>query len=169
MRRASRIYVTGAPCAGVSTLGRQLARKLELPCIDIDDLHPASHALTIAGIVRKWVLNGPAEGWADDILREADHVIFLITGTALRLARLIERDRALYGQAIEAGGRLRERHLADWTSALRYDDPTFAGTNRLRQERWLLQQSCPIHRLDGGLPLADLLERAVACVSGSGR
>lgn len=150
----SRIYVTGAPCSGVSTLGRELARHFRLPCLDSNE--PAATA------GNEWVLNGPAEA----LLCDAQHILFVATPTTLRLTRLIERDRALHGRQIEPGGSRHARHLDDWGRAARYDDPTFAGLNRLRQEQWLLQQRCPVHRLDGSAPRRDLVERAIVCITG---
>ncbi len=165
MVHGSRIYVTGAPCSGVSTLGRELARHLRLPCIDVDDSALAETLAAAAG--NEWVLNGPAEGRADELLCEARHILFVATPTTLRLTRLIERDRTLHGRQIEPGGSRHARHLDDWCRAARYDDPTFAGLNRLRQEQWLLEQTCPVHRLDGRAPLPDLVERAIICITGN--
>ncbi|MDF3604695.1 hypothetical protein PE067_00090 [Paracoccus sp. DMF-8] len=96
-REARRIYVTGGPCSGVSTLGRAVAARLDLRLVDVEALAPggddpapdaAARLRTCLG-ASGWLLCGPAEGRGDAILRDRDRILYLLAGSQTRLARRI--------------------------------------------------------------------------------
>lgn len=169
-RVASRIYVTGAPCAGVTRLGRALAQRRDLAHVDVDDFgwdrmdpsFPRDRQKCIDRIRRslpsdRWVLTGPVEGWGDVLLAGVDLIGFVVAPTSVRLQRLVARDRDRHGD-------LHEAHMAAYRRASRYDDPTFRGPNRLGQEQWLLARDAPVVRLDGTLPTDDAADRLLTGV-----
>jgi len=171
-----KIYLLGASCSGVSTLGAMLAGQLAVPLLDVDDFYwmatdppfttkrpPEDRVRLIKDRQAQgegWVLSGSFIGWGDALIEEVDLVAFLFTPTPLRLQRLDRREALRHGERILPGGDMYQGHLAfrDWAS--RYDDPAFTGRNLAQHEHWLSRQSAPVLRLDGELDTA-LLSRTV--------
>lgn len=182
MHPSPRLYLTGASCAGVSTLGAALKETCQVPQIDVDDFYwlptdppftckrpPEDRLRLIAqeqaraeGREEGWVLTGSFDGWGDALIAKVDLIIFVDTPTPIRLARLEAREAQRHGARIAQGGDMHAAHLAfrDW--AARYDDPAFTGRNRARHLRWLAQQTAPVCHLDGSRPLEDLRDAVLA-------
>lgn len=172
VKNASRIYITGASCAGVTGMGRALAQRRSLAHVDVDDFRwdrmdhafPQDHEECIDLVRRslpsdRWVLTGPVEGWGDELLVTVDLIGFVVAPTSVRLRRLLARDRERHGERIAPDGDLHEAHMAAYRWALRYDDPTSPGPNRLGQEEWLIPRESLVVRLDGTLSLNDSVDR----------
>jgi adenylate kinase family enzyme len=170
-----KVYVTGASCSGVSTLGAVLAERFNVLQIDVDDFYwmPTDPPFTIKRppedrvrlIQQKqsggkgWILTGSFVGWGDALVENVDLIVFLRTPTTLRLQRLDQREANRHGARILPGGDMHEAHLAfrDWAS--RYDDPGFTGRNIAQHEHWLNDQSAPVLRLQGEQPAKVLAQR----------
>lgn len=183
MTRQPRLYVTGASCSGVSTLGRLLAERLGLPHLDVDTFYwmpsdppyrlkrpPEDRVRLIAQQQAKsegWVLTGSFIGWGDVLIRNIDLIVFLSTPTAVRLQRLDAREAERHGARIQPGGDMHAAHLAFREWAARYDDPAFAGRNLAQHERWLEQQSAPVLRLRGERPPEELARAAIEALPSS--
>lgn len=177
-----RVYITGAVGAGVTTLGRALAARLAVAHVDIDDHYwaPTDPPFTVKRSpqdrlrsIRQaqsdggWVLTGSFIGWGDALVGDAELIVFVTTPSPIRMARLLERERARHGDRIEPGGDMFRIHAAfrDWAS--RYDDPHFAGRNRAKHEAWLAVQKIPVLRVDGTDPLPDLVGAAMRSIGRS--
>ncbi|MGE1151783.1 adenylate kinase [Pseudomonas sp. ICMP 460] len=159
-----RIYITGASCAGVTTLGRTLASLLSLRHLDVDDFYwlPSNPPFTtkrppderVALIQQNfgdddWVLTGSCMGWGDALISNVDLIVFVVTPTLVRLERLAAREKQRFGDRIAPGGDMHEIHVAFREWASQYDDPTFSGRNRAWHERWMSTQTAPTARIDG--------------------
>ncbi|RMP64653.1 hypothetical protein ALQ18_01818 [Pseudomonas marginalis pv. marginalis] len=159
-----RIYITGASCAGVTTLGRTLASLLSLRHLDVDDFYwlPSNPPFTtkrppderVALIQQNfgdddWVLTGSCMGWGDALISNVDLIVFVVTPTLVRLERLAAREKQRFGDRIAPGGDMHEIHVAFREWASQYDDPTFSGRNRAWHERWMSTQTVPTARVDG--------------------
>nr|WP_105416466.1 adenylate kinase [Neorhizobium sp. T25_27] len=169
-----RLYLTGASCSGVSTLGAALSEQLDVPQLDVDDFYwmPTDPPFTVKRppedrvrlIQQKqreaegWILTGSFVGWGDRLIDDVDLIVFLHTPTPLRLQRLDEREAARHGSRILPGGDMHVAHLAfrDWAS--RYDDPSFTGRNLAQHESWLSEQAAPVLRLEGERQARELAE-----------
>lgn len=171
MRSGSRIYITGASCAGVTTLGRALADQLAVQHLDVDDFYwmPTNPPFTTkrpseerVSLIRQrqgndgWVLTGSLDGWGDALINDVDLIVFVDTPTPVRLGRLQTREKERFGNRIAPGGDMHEIHVAFCQWASQYDDPAFSGRNRARHEAWLAGKTVPIIRLDGTHDVADL-------------
>jgi len=169
----ARIGITGAPGCGVTSLGRALAARLDAVPIDTDD-HlwlrtepPFQRKRRLderrAGIAArqaltgKWVISGTLDSWAEGLAEAADLIVFLEAPTALRLARLRQRERERFGDALLPGGALHRTHLEfiDWAG--QYECGTQPGRSRPRHERWLEQVRIPVLRMDAARPLEELV------------
>jgi len=176
----SKIYILGASCSGVSTLGEQLSQRLGISQLDVDDFYwmptdppfttkrpPEERVKLIAARqkeVEGWVLTGSSIGWGDTLVHEVDLIVFIYTPTYIRLQRLDKREALRHGERIRQGGDMHQAHLEfrEWASS--YDDPLFSGRNCAQHERWLKEQTAPVLRLAGEKPLqalVDAVERAL--------
>lgn len=176
-----RIYITGAPGCGVTTLGAALAARLGSSHIDTDDHYwiptdpPFQVKFDVAERLRRiaaaqaggrWVLSGSCESWGGEAFAGAELVVFLEAPTELRLERLGRRERARFGAALDPGGALHHTHreFLAWTAL--YEAGTEPGRSRPRQEKWLAAVALPVLRLDSTRPVADLVDAVLTRVSG---
>jgi adenylate kinase family enzyme len=177
---AGRIHVMGASGAGVTTLGRALADALAIPHHDTDDYYwmPTDppyrekraipdrlHLMHELFLPRpSWVLSGSLESWGNELIGYLGLVIFLRVPTEIRLARLRDRETRRTGQRVRPDDPLPPEavEFIDWAS--HYDDGTREGRNLPRHEAWLKTLHCPVLRLDGTLPVADLVKQVIAAI-----
>lgn len=159
-----RIYITGASCAGVTTLGQHLALLLGIRQVDVDDFFwmPTNPPFTTKRAVSErvslmqqelgdddWVLTGSCIDWGDALIAHADLIVFVVTPTSVRLERLAAREKQRFGERIAPGGDMHEIHVAFREWASQYDNPDFSGRNRAWHEAWLSAQTASVLRLDG--------------------
>lgn len=159
-----RIYITGASCAGVTTLGRHLATQLGVRQVDVDDYYwmPTNPPFTTkrppnerVSLMQQalgdagWVLSGSCMVWGDALIADAELIVFVATPTPIRLERLAARETQRFGDRIKPGGDMHEIHVAFREWASQYDDPNFSGRNRAWHEAWLSRQTAPVLRIDG--------------------
>lgn len=159
-----RIYITGASCAGVTTLGQNLAPLLGLRHVDVDDYYwmPTDPAFTTKRPINArvallqqhlggndWVLTGSCMNWGDVLISHAELIVFVVTPTPVRLERLATREQQRFGERIAPGGDMHEIHVAFREWASEYDNPAFSGRNRAWHEAWLARQTAPVLRVDG--------------------
>lgn len=175
-----RIYITGASCAGVTTLGRNLAPLLGVRHVDVDDFFwmPTNPPFTTKRPVSErvpliqqevgddnWVLTGSCMGWGDALLAHVDLTVFVVTATPVRLERLAAREKERFGDRIAPGGDMHEIHVAFREWASQYDDPNFSGRNLAWHERWLSTQTSPILRIDGTTSAATMAADVIHALS----
>ncbi len=174
-----RVHILGASGSGTTTLGRTLAMALAVPHHDSDDYfweptdppytrpRPPEERLELMRTMflprSAWVLSGSLCGWGDPLIPSFDLVVYLRTATRDRIERLRRREIARYGaQAVALGGPNHERTEAFLEWAAGYDDGDLTGRSRRRHEAWLAALSCPVLRLDGGRPIAELAAEVMA-------
>jgi adenylate kinase family enzyme len=162
---ATRVHITGAAGSGCTTLGRVLAERLGCAHFDTDTYfwHPTDppfqqmrepeerRALLGAGLSRHdaWTLSGSLSGWGDLFVPQFTLVVFLLLPPEVRLARLAERERRLFGEAALApGGPMHETHTKFLAWAARYDTADATMRSRQRHEQWLATLPCPVLRLE---------------------
>lgn len=170
-----RIHILGAPGAGVTTLGRQLADHLHIPHFDTDDYHwftddalpyrrrrnPDHRRKLLASDLEahdSWVLSGSLCGWGDVFIPMFERVIWLWLPADIRVARIRGRERLRYGaERIEPGGDLHgvyDKFIA-WAAA--YDDPGGNIRSRDAELAWLDGLACPVEKYEQVVSAADLL------------
>lgn len=167
-----RIYLTGASCAGVTTLGRGLATHLAVPHLDVDDSFwmpteppfttkrpPDDRVRLISANLGSggWVLSGSLDGWGDSLADDAALIVFVVTPTPIRMQRLATRERERFGARVDPGGDMHAIHVAFREWASHYDDPAFSGRNRARHEAWLERRRVPVVRVEGTKPVGELV------------
>ena len=178
--KTRRIHITGAAGAGVTTLGHGLADALAIPHHDTDDYYwrPTNPPYREARAVRDrlrlmkmfldqpdWVLSGSFDSWGDPITPLFDLVVFLYTGTNVRLKRLRARETERFGaEAAAPGGWWHEEmeNFIEWVS--HYDDGSREGRTLARHHAWLATVPCPVLHLKGTRPLPDLIKEISAAI-----
>lgn len=172
-----RIHILGAPGAGVTTLGRQLALHLHVPHFDTDDYHwftddplpyrrrrnPDHRRKLLSADLESsdsWVLSGSLCGWGDCYIPLFDRVIWLWLPADVRVARIHERERLRYGaDRIAPGGDLHnvfEKFIA-WAAA--YDDPGGHIRSREAELEWLGRLECEVFRYEEPVKIEMLANR----------
>ncbi len=171
-----RIHLTGAACSGVTTLGKAIATKLDLPFVDADDHYwapvdppyslkrePTARLASLQSALgnANWVLSGSCGAWGSPITETANLIVFIYTPSPIRMERLKKRESARFGARIEEGGDMYKIHksFVEWANS--YDDPCFGGRSLAGHEYWMSQQKAPILRLDGTLPVSRLLREVL--------
>jgi hypothetical protein len=102
-----------------------------------------------------WVLTGACHGWGGELIDRANLIVFVTLPTPIRIARLLARERALFGDRIREGGDMRQIHLDFMQYARGYDNPKFGGRNLAAHEQWLNKQTKPICKIAGDQSLTD--------------
>lgn len=178
-----RIHVCGAPGGGTTAVGRAVAQRLAVPHFDGDDFYwvPTNPPYRIARprsdrvrlmqemfLARDaWVLSSSGiDAWGQVIVDALDLVVFLSVPTEVRMARLRDRQVRQFGAAaIAPGGWNFESTAEFYTVAEGYEAGGGPHRSRPRHEMWLATLSCPVLRLDGTRPLAELAEAVAGRVS----
>lgn len=175
----TRLHITGASGVGATTLGRALASALAVPHHDTDDYywHPTSppyrQERAVADRLRlmqevfldrpDWVLSGSLDEWGKPVVPLFNLVVFLRVPTAIRLQRLRLREAQHFGRDVVAPGGWRFQETEDFIEwASHYDDGTREGRSLPRHLRWLDTLRCPVLRLDGIRPIAQLVNEILA-------
>lgn len=174
--KSRRIHLMGASGSGVTTLGRALAGRLALPHHDSDDYfwlptippyqatRPSTDRLRLMREMflprLDWVLSGSITGWGDELIPLFDLVVYVTTPRELRLRRLRAREAAHFGaDAVAQGGWRHEEMEAFVEWASHYETGDREGRNLAKHEAWIANLPCPVVRVDGSCPLADLVEQ----------
>jgi hypothetical protein len=107
-----------------------------------------------------WVLSGTVTGWGDELVPLFDLVVFVTTPRELRLQRLRGREATHFGaDAVAQDGWRHEEaeSFVDWAS--HYEAGDREGRSFAKDEAWLAGLPCPVVRVDGARPLAELVEQ----------
>lgn len=142
-----KVYFIGASGTGKTTLAKALSARLGIVHFDSDDYFhyptdppyqkersPEDRAQLLSRDLnqhRSWVLSGGAGTWVPAVEFKPTLVVFLYLPPDIRLKRIIDRERLLYGARISTGGDMETSHTEFMTWTAGYDDGTAAGTNTL--------------------------------------
>jgi len=173
----ARVHITGAACAGVTTLGQALAGRLRVPLVDTDEAYwlPTDPPYTTRrlpqerrALIREWtrdsagwVVSGSLVSWGTELILGAHLTVFVDTPTPVRLERLRAREAARFGDRILPGGDMHAIHesFVDWAAC--YDDPSFDGRSRRGHEDWLSRLAMPVARVNGAEPVHALVSQVL--------
>ncbi|MEO9167747.1 MAG: AAA family ATPase [Aestuariivirga sp.] len=173
----NRIFITGASGCGVSTLGKCLGRAKDATWVDSDDYYwmPTDPPFSVKRpeaqrvlLMREalgagaWVLSGSLDGWGDRLIMAADLIVFLIVPSEVRIARLKKRESDRFGARILVGGDMFEKHRDFMIWASQYDNSNFSGRTKHRHEKWLDSLGKPVLKLDGQMPVSDIIARVLS-------
>ncbi|MBY5757280.1 adenylate kinase [Rhizobium leguminosarum] len=166
------IHVMGASGSGTTSLGRALAEKLDIAHLDTDDFFwlPTDPPFTtprdaherigllLDEVARHegWVLSGSALKWGRQLEPLYDLIVFLRIDPELRMAHILAREIARYGNRIRPGGDMavKSGEFLEWAAS--YDTAGPERRSLAAHEQWLETQTAPVLRLDSSLGIDDL-------------
>ncbi len=178
MTLPDKIHVFGASGAGATTLAAAIAERFEHSHLDVDQYFwmPTKPPFTTIREVGarqqmladdldrhpRWVLSGSLCGWGDIFIPRFELAVFLHIPHALRMSRIIERERTRYGDAIAEGGAMRAHHLdfIEWAS--KYDTADESMRSLRLHEKWMATLPCRCIRLESDLSTEERLARLEA-------
>lgn len=181
-----RVHILGASGSGTSTLGAALAQRTEACHLDTDDYYwlstdppfeeprpmPERLARLEADLdaAPRFVLSGSLCGWGDPLVSRFEQVVFLLIPRGVRLARLHDRERSLFGaDALAPGGRMHENHTAFLEWAAGYDAGGLDMRSLARHTAWLAQVPCPVLRLEGEMSVESQVAQVLRAMGESPR
>jgi len=101
--RLAKLYITGGPASGKTTLSRSLAATLEVPVHEMDGVllshegreepfeATSNRAVSRITAEDSWVVEGSYLGWVDPLLRQADLVVWMYVPWRVASYRIIFR------------------------------------------------------------------------------
>jgi len=165
------LHIYGASGSGTTTLGRKISEELGCFHMDTDDYFwmPTEPPFTVKrpreeriermqnDIERSGnaVISGSLTDWGDVLIPYFTLAVRIELDPAIRMERLIRRERERYGSRIEPGGDLYRQHLAFVEWAKRYDTGGTEIRSRAKHDEWEKQLSCRILYLDGAEPVEE--------------
>ncbi len=169
-----KLYIFGASGSGVTTLGQALGLYLDIPYFDSDNYFwvPTVPPFTIKRdpvernsmisrelkAVPDLIFGGSALNWGADVFPPFDGVVFLWIPADIRMQRIKERERARYGNAIDA--EMKEQHEDFLAWAADYDNNTGISNRTLQlHEEWLSKMTMPVLKLQGDMSLEERMEK----------
>ena len=172
------IHIYGASGSGTSTLGKALAKELGWRWMDSDDYFwmPTDPPYTTKRSIperinlmeqdidtaENAVVSGSLVGWGDALMKRFTLAVRVDTDTAVRLARIRERERRKFGVRILPGGDMFDTHQAFLKWAAGYDEGGLDTRSRARHDEWEKGLSCPIVRVNGMDKVQENVEKVKA-------
>ncbi|WP_447555583.1 AAA family ATPase [Vreelandella sp. EE22] len=158
------ILITGAAGSGTSTLGKALAKELNVSFLEADDFYwletdpsftkkrpVVERRKLMISSLKKYldaVVSGSVMQWGSEIENAFDVVIFLYVEAHIRVKRLREREVHLFGAA--------DPDFLEW--AAQYDQGTAPGRSLTRHRAWLEERSCRVIKLEGAMSVSEQIE-----------
>jgi adenylate kinase family enzyme len=177
---ADRIHVFGASGSGTTTLGAAIADRFGHTHLDVDRYFweptdppfrkireiPARRRMLADALDshRRWVLSGSLCVWGDIFIPRFELAIFLHIPHAIRMARIMARERQRYGDAIADGGEMRVQHLEFIEWASKYDTADESMRSLRLHEKWITMLPCQCIRLEGDLTTEERVVRLLDAV-----
>ena len=176
-----RIHVLGASGSGSTTLGAELASVLGGRHFDADNYYwkPTQPPYQVArdrvervqmlasdlAAEPSWTLSGSMCGWGDSLIPRITLVVFVYLDQGTRMQRLLARERARYGNAIEPGGEMRAHHIQFMEWAQSYDTAAPPVRGLQLHEAWLSALPCPVLRICTDKPSGMLADDVIRAAS----
>lgn len=159
------IHIFGASGSGTTTLGQMICEKLGYTLIDADDFfwvpsdppftqkRPAEERIELMkkkiSESENAVISGSITGWGDVFIPLFTLAIRIEMEPSLRMERLYQREKKLFGSRIEIGGDMYQKHreFIEWAKA--YDFGGLEIRSRAKHDQWQKLLSCEVLLLDG--------------------
>ncbi|TBO43918.1 P-loop NTPase family protein [Pedobacter kyonggii] len=176
-----KIHIFGASGSGVTTLGKALAKKLNIPYFDSDHYfwiptdppfitkrNPKERNDLIKMALTEsdhWVFGGSSVSWGDGVFPEFDLIVFLWLPPEVRLNRLKKREFERYGSVIyQDPERIKKyQDFIEW--ATNYDiDPIksgFTGRSLKVHEDWIKDLNKEILEIRGDFTLEERIKKII--------
>ena len=168
------IHLLGPSGSGTSTLGKYISEKYDLPWIDADDIFWLKTNPPFTDIRDKndriellkttlygklsWVLSGSVLGWGDFLKPEFDVVIYKYVNQEERLKRLKIREKERYGNRIEKGNDMYQKHIEFINWSMSYDDGDLKIRSKMSHNEWMKDLNCKIIKIEENISIDEELK-----------
>lgn len=171
------IILFGPAGSGKTTLGRMVAQQLGFAFVDIDDyiwrqdteipfsvMYPRAEKISrlMDAISRTdhFVMAGSMDSFHEHFDPFFDLAIHLTASAEVRVARVHQREYAIFGNRVLEGGDMYEAHQRFLDDVASYD---YGGgsTNRMLHAEWAESLQCQVLGLDGSDDLSNNLKAIV--------
>ncbi len=158
------IHIFGASGSGTTTLGKRISAELGFNHLDTDNYYwePTNPPYQIIRALDKrkelldrdlklhdrWVLSGSLCGWGDYLINDFDLAIFLYIPKKVRMKRLEEREKKLYGDKILKGHEQHEIYLKLMKWAAEYDEGGLDIRSKALHYQWMEKLKCKTLRIE---------------------
>jgi len=172
-----RVHIFGASGSGTSTLGRQLAQRIEGRHLDTDSYYwldtdppftkkrdPHDRVRLIkedSEGVENWVLSGSLCSWGDALLDDFTLTVFLHLDPGVRMDRILRREEERYGERINPDGDRYQQHLEFVEWARSYDHAKAPIRSLDLHEKWVQRLKCPVIKLNSDRPVSELCDEVL--------
>ena len=159
------IHIFGASGSGTTTLGKRIADELHWFHMDTDNYFwmPTEPNYTVKRPVEEriaWmtrdilthenaVISGSLAGWGDVLIPHFTLAVRIQIDPAVRLERLIQREKERYGTRIDPDGDRYRQYLEFIEWAKSYDTGGPDIRSKRRHDEWQKLLPCPLLHLDG--------------------
>ena len=178
-----RIHLFGASGSGTTTLGAALASRLGISHQDTDNYY---WVRTDPPFTRKhepqdrierirrdrsdsdgWVLSGSLCSWGGELIENCTAIVFVHLDQAVRMERLLRREKERYGSRIDPGGDLHEQHREFMAWAESYDTAKAPTRSLALHEEWMAGLGRPVLHVQSDLPVPYLVAAICAHIGES--
>lgn len=169
---AHRIHIFGASGSGTTTLGQELALRIDGRHLDTDAYYwqPTDPPFTTKRApddrikkiqqdfegVENWVLSGSICSWGDPLLEHFTLAVFLQLDSTVRMVRILSREQRRHGERIHPDGDMHQQHVDFMEWARSYDHAMAPVRSLDLHEQWMPNLKCPILKLNSDLPVNEL-------------
>lgn len=152
------IYVTGAPGAGKTTIGKAISDHYGLMYLNAESYEweitdpPYQVKTSIYDRTNKlkfdlnryptWLLDGSIRYWGDGFTYLFDLVILVVTKPTIRVERLRKRERQKFGAALSPSGAMYKTHANFIEKAISYDGGGTEERSLSRDLEWYEALQC---------------------------
>ncbi len=172
-----KIHIMGASCAGSTTLGNALAKRLGYTYLDTDAYYfvpteipfsvkrePTERIAMMKADFEandNVIIGGSLVSWGDEWFTNFDLVVFLYIPHDIRMARLHAREVERYGDKIftDPYRAVQYQQFTAWAKG--YDDNSTNGRNLGVHLDWLSKVNCPVLKIDGDTTVEERVERVI--------
>lgn len=170
------VHIFGGSGSGTTTLGKKICDELGYFHMDTDDYFwmPTDHRYTIKRPAEERirlmlqdidahenvVISGSLTDWGNVLIPYFTLAVRIHIDPAVRIARLMQRERERYGSRIDPDGDRYQKYLEFVEWAKSYDTGGTDIRSRAKHDEWQKLLSCELLHLDG----CDTLEKKFALV-----
>ena len=163
------MIIFGAMGVGDTTLGKELARRLDLPHFDLDDYHwrwdtdipytvfrtkeeRINHLTTDITKHSRFIMSGSMWSIRKSFESMFELAVFITAPAEIRAERIRQRAIDHWGDRVLPGGDIYETnevHRDYLACACSYDTDIRPNACMMQHEEWIAELPCPILRIDG--------------------
>jgi adenylate kinase family enzyme len=177
-----RVLISGGPGSGCTSTAERIGKELSIPVFDSDSFfHKPSEPPfqeqyspeetremlgSALSKVSSWIVSGSVATWGLNAFKPT-HGVLLNVRKAVRLQRLVKRQRDQFGPRIDVGGDMHEEHEAFIEWAAGYEERPGIGRNLATDREFLLNHSNQFMSIDKVADMDVIVGEIVSFLSGT--